>query len=696
VRRSTPSRRHRLRFPLSLGFLILGLGGFALAPGCGIHDPARVGRIARQAETDPRKVSQLVNALKSDDEATWVEAYRALVTLGPSASPPIKKAIRKGHPAAQRALLVLGEMGEPSLFPFLAEARDYAPYREMAGEAFLLADEVLARRVEEERNLSLCESYLAWFPQGGSRRRVTEIQHEVTAEQAWEALGARPPDGRIQAFLDRFGDTPTGALARRALGGRRLSEAGIELVRGHHDEALRLVGEARRIDPDLDADGMESSVRFAIGKKALAEGRHDDAVRELERALALRAGEDLASVLARACYERARAAFEAGRYVLATEDLDRALQFGPALRAMVADTRMSQINQLFLMIPPAGGEVPPEVVEALVLSGQFARPTLEGVLWRYLAMGDGSMLGRIVDAAATRDETRRDPDLVPWIAGVTTRALTEADGELKLFLANRARLRTLSLPGDFLDPTFKSAARESLVVLRRYTTVLEAARYHEHRLGPLRGPHKDQAPLSAAEVAALLLAGESGFSNEALPALYRAQLLQAQIERIPRMEAALVERPAALAASILALGVSPFTLAEWTRVVLRLGEQDETRGLRIALADGTPATLQVLRSPTGWRFDLQVSGAPARIPSGWVVGSLNLLFGLARPILALQPELARVEVRVVDTASGDAYLERLSLGLGSASARRMDWRLIEAERPFTPAHLALVPDQRLR
>lgn len=680
------------RFALTRTLLLL----FLLGAGCGIRDPERVSRIAEQAETDPRKVNLLISALRSDDEPTWTEAYRVLVALGPAATGPLKKAIRKGHPAAQRALLVLGEMGEPSLFPFLAEAREVETYQEMATEALAVGEKVLGRRLGEERSVGLCEAYLAWFPNGESRQRANQVRHEVMAEDAWGALGGRPSDGDIQAFLERFSDTPTGGLARRTLAGRRLSDAGIELARGRLDDSLRLVRQAKTIDPDLDTDGMEASVHFAMGKRASSERRLDDAVKELEDAKALNPGPELLAALGQVYLDRARFSFERGHYVLAMEDLARADDTSQELRPMVTDTRMSHINQLFLMISPTGGEVPPGVVEALVLAGQFAQPTLEGVLWRQLANGDSNILKRVVDAAVSRPERQRDPGLVPWTTNVVGRALSEADGDLKVFFSNRTNLALLSQPGDFLEPQYRTLVRSSLVVLRRYVAVVSAARYHVTRLGPIRGPLPDGGILSEAEVQALFKAGETGFDADSLPPLLRAQLLVYQLDRLPQIESSVKSRPGALAVAVLDAGISPFKLSEWTLVWERVGSRDDRAGLVFRLRDGNNAQLVETRAGATLRLDLVVDPVQGRIPAGWISGGLNVLFGLARPVMASTPEIQRFEFRIVEQGSIGEPNERLALALSRASLRRMDWRIIEAERPFTPSHLALVAEQRVK
>ncbi|HID34460.1 MAG TPA: hypothetical protein EYP25_07825 [Anaerolineae bacterium] len=67
--------------------------------------------------------------------------------LGPAAVEPLKKAIREGHPAAGRAILILGEMCEPELFPFIQHATTFEEYRRYAEEAFKLSEQPLYERL---------------------------------------------------------------------------------------------------------------------------------------------------------------------------------------------------------------------------------------------------------------------------------------------------------------------------------------------------------------------------------------------------------------------------------------------------------------------------------------------------------------------------------------------------------------------
>ena len=334
----TSTRRSRLsgRFLIPILFVLSG---------CGIHSADRVVQIAQQAEYDPRKVDQLIKALNSRDEVVWNEAYVSLVKLGPAAVEPLKRAIRKGHPAGGRALLVMGEMCEPALFPFIQKAMDLEEYRRYAEEAFNIAEQPLYKRMVEERGVALCDAYLQWFPQGSYREKATLLRHEILGEEAWSALGRKPQDAQILAFLQRYGDTGTGMRARQELTSRFLVDASRELGRGRHQAALEIVNEARRLDPDLDADAMEAAIRFAIGKEAAEEARYEDAVTQLEQALVLGGGGEVGFCLGANIVKLPL--FEAGKDIGGR--IDRSLSHAdPVGKADVSNVRVVPVESVIL------------------------------------------------------------------------------------------------------------------------------------------------------------------------------------------------------------------------------------------------------------------------------------------------------------------------------------------------------------
>ncbi len=683
--------------PLTLPILLL-----ALAVGCGVHSPKKVQKLADRAQVDPRKLDRLIRGLEARDEATWQEAYGVLVEMGIPAAGALQDAVLRKSSASGRCILVLGEMAEPANFPFMRDALAIPELRPYAEEAFDIAEELLLERIAEERTTGLCDAYVEWFPSGAQRESVELLRHELLAEQAWARLGRKPDRGSLRAFLDRYGDTPSAGRARTALHDRLLVEAGKELARGRLDESLELVHEAREQRSGAQVDAMEAAVRRARGQEALDSMRLDSAVRELEQALALAGDAELRSLLGQAYLERARRGFLLGRVEGAMRDLQQAERLDPAARGTTEQLRREWTEDLLARLE--GAYEPPEgVVEALVLAGMSARPRLELSIQDALALGDSEPLLRAIDAAAALRDSDRG-QAARWCTSLVEQALSDADGDVQLLLAHEPAQAELFEPDNFVSPEYARIVEEAAQVLRRYVAVVGAAHALQLRVGPVRGPLPASPPMLETDVAELFAGGHDGRDALGLPPLTRAQLMLYQVNRINRLHVALRDHVAPVVGAVLEGGLAPFQLPEWVTVLGAADLHGQGIAERSALRDGTP--VRVLAARDGGRLKVSlvvlepdVLGPDPRLPDLWVGDALGVVFALARPAMAADPELQRIEVvlGLADGPAATAVVEPwLELGFSRRSVSRIDWEVVEGERPYGRDHLVLIPDHTLR
>lgn len=680
----------------SLTLLVLVLG-------CGVRSPRKVHQLAGKAQADPRKIERLVQGLKSDEEATWTEAYGVLVEMGASAAPALQDAVLRKHPASGRCLLALGEMGEPTNFGFLVDALEVPELRPYALDALEIGHDILVERMAEERAVWLCDAYLGWFPEGSQLERAHLLRHELLAEEAWSRLGRKPRAGDIRAFLERYGDTPSGSRARQKLAGMLLVEAGKELARGRSDEALERVQEAHDVDPDTDTDAMEAAVRHARGKQALESMRVDSAVRELQQAWSLGKEPEVRSLLGRAHLERARRGFLLGSPDQAMRDLAQAERLEPSLRGSVQELRRQNVEKLFGELVGAF-ESPKGVVEALVIAGGEAQQRLEETVWSALALGDPMLLERAIDAAASLRDAPEGEARVRWCTVIVERALSEAEGDVQLLLAHPPAQQALFEPDNFVSPEYARIVEDAAKVLRRFVAVVSAAHYHQLRLGPVKGPLPASPPMLETEVAVLFDVGHDGRDALGLPPLTRAQLMLYQVNRIRRLHPALREHATAVAAEILGSGLVPFQLPEWVRVLGRSDLRDPGQAQRSQLRDGAPVRVTTRRDDGSLIVRLvvlepEVLGPARELPGAWIGDALGIVFALARPAMAVDEDLARIEVTLglADGPAATAVVEdKLLLGFSRRSVARIDWSVVEHERPYGKEHLVLIPDHQLR
>ncbi|MBN1337269.1 MAG: tetratricopeptide repeat protein [Deltaproteobacteria bacterium] len=664
-----------------------------LAAACAGRNPDAVRTLAEQAESDPRKVERLVGVLKSPDEATWRAAYGALVSLRLKAVPALERAVQARHAGTERALLALGEMGEPSVLPFLHAARGEPDLKVWVDPAWELAERTLAERLEEDRSEAMCDAYLEWFPNGDQREEALALRRELQAEQAWADLGDPPSESEIRDFLDRWDDTRMAVRARRVLAGRLLAKADRERAQGRTEQALAHVGEAREVDPTAPADTVEASIRAAMGRVALAEGRIDDAVEALGRARKLGGDAQIREVLQRVLEERARAAAARGAWVPALRDLDRAVEEGGPGAPGLEEVRRRTVQQMIHLLD-AGGAPMDGLVEALAEEGPNGRRALEPAIASALDQGDASLLERAMVGVAAAEAAGDGRAARAWGADLLERAASAAEAEVRVLLNDSGGLENLLACADPSDAAWLARVEAATRVLRRYLGVASCTAAFADQGGAPETLVPSERIQTEAEVTALVRGGHDGRNPEVLPRLARIQVLGWQLDRVRDLPTTVGGRTGPVAAAILSTGSAPFDVPEWARVLDASTAFAAGGPWRLQLLDDTPVRLAVQRIGTTLRLQVLAEQGRPRVPEPWVGHALSLLLVLARPVLAGLPDVERFEVSWTWADDGlppERARERIRLAMDRPTSAGFDWAGMPEARPLGRRHLRYIP-----
>lgn len=642
---------------------------FALWLACLPHNAAEVQALA----DDPEQVDRLVRALRSPRDEVWKTAYAELLEAGSeAASPELRESVIKGKTEAPRALLVLGELGDPDNFDLLAGAQQVPSLQSWADEAFLLAEESLYYSIRDEPTVAVCEAYLLWFPEGPSVREVQDILYDEQAWQAFEAL-VKPDEVDLISFVRAWPSSLASRQAYRELGQLRVRAAEEELRRGRPERALDALAQARAYDPDLDTKELEAVARQDLGRALLEHAEVDKAILELEEARRLGArNEDLLGTL---YLRRAQERFERLEPVGGMEDLRHAEEVDPGLAETVGGLRELQVRALLEQIEQIGkGRA--AAVEAVLMAGPAHHEVLSKVLMAAVDRGDCVPL---VQAAHVAD--RHGAEV--WVRSELARALAVADERVSTFL-HPTNVGAL-LDGDAMfsldSRSFRGEALGQLVCYERLVGAAQKQRDLGADFGKvLPGP----APRTDEELAARAKEGLSPAMAEQ-PKLFRAQLLRWVLEGPERL-AALVQRNPALVASALVRSPEPPTdLMGWRLFEWTASQAGPETPVKLGQASGA---LRSERDGTVLRLIFDLEGETAQADLG---PALTVLFGGARLFFFALPAVERVEVVVLNHGS-----EQAMLGMDRRSAERFTWGLIEAEAPYGAEHLDLVLDQRLK
>jgi len=651
-----------------------------LGVGCGVHTPERVQLVAAKAAEDPSEVRRLVRALGHRERDVWEEAYGALLKLGPRAVPALRDSVERRRPAAGRALLVLGEMGDPRQAPLLRAAAASRNLEPFARASLELCERHTWAHLLEDPDQALAEGYLEQFPRGPHAAEVHELARELAAWDALDALGRDAPEGALIRVDRLYGDTPAGAEARRRLAAAARRSAAAAIRQGRGGEALRLVEEARDWQPGLDVSALEAAARAAAGAE-MAGRDLDGAIGEMEAARAISGAPhpELGGLYLR----RARRDFKRRQPVAGMIDLRLAKSVDASLFAEADGERRRQVESL--LVDAARPEPGDERVAALLLAGHSAWASLEDVLRDHLRRGDGGSVLAVVDAAWTLGGA----DERGWSEALLTQLLFEVDGVARGLLEDPRAMASLMTPDGVWSEAAMAARAEASPLLGAYVDVVAAALAHERAGGLVDGALPAGEPRARAEVLRRL-GGGADPRDVGLPRLDRVQLLSALLGELESLERTALCEPARLIAAARGADRPPTDALEWApwaAAARDAGSEARLGGERWAVA--------VL--PRAGTIRIELSGAGGPVQPEAAADGLTALLIAGQPLLAVSPGASRVELLMGSDGGARGALEpRLRLALTRQQFAAMDWDWIAEQAPLSWSHLTLVPDRTVR
>jgi hypothetical protein len=629
----------------------------------------------------PDDVEVLVRALRSRDDEVWQTAYGELLDAGPDlVSAELRESVIKRKSEAPRAILLLGELGDPANFDLLNSALDVPSLEPWAEEAFVLAEESLYLRIADDPSVPLCDSYLAWFPGGASVPEVEDLRYQEQAWQAFSELGRTPDEVDLVGFARRFPGTDAETEAFDRVAALRVRAAEDELTKGRPERALDALAQAKVYAPDLDTDALEARARTELAKSHLGRARTDEAILEMEEARRL--GAHNQDTLGALYVQRARERFAAVDPVGGMEDLLAAEAVHPELATTVSQIRQLQVEPLLEQLRGVGPQRT-AAVEALLMAGPEHRDALSRVLFERLDAGDCAPVVQLMHVAPRQDA-------VPWARGEVAKALKVADQRVQTFL-HPTSVSAL-VEGDSLlsveSRSFRGEALGQLVCYERLVVAAQKERDAGARFAKDLVPVP--APRSDAELTARAREGIRP-EDDGQPRLFRVQLLRWALEGPERLVQLVQRDPAVLAAVFAAGAATPTDLVGWRLLESSAAAMDPGEAKTVDLGEGFAGAMSTRREGSTLRLILSLEGAERPFATDKMGAPLNVLFGCARLMFFAMPGVDKLEVMV--EAGG---VEVVMLGLDRRSSDRLSWALIEAEAPYTADHLALVLDQRLR
>lgn len=645
--------------------------------------PDQVEVLADRAATDPAAAEKLVKTLKSDDELVWRAAYRELLQLGPVAVPELRDAVIRNKPEAQRAVLVLGAMGDPVNFDVLDAALDVPGLTPFAEEAFQRAEIALWEHVQDEPSVAICDDYLDWFPRGPMAPEVEELRYQEGAWDALEALGRSPTDGQLVNFARKWPDTDAERKARAKVARRAIDDAEDAIVDGRPEYAIELLARARDVDPRADTRIVEARARQAIARRAASSNDLDSAIEELERARKLDAGDP--TLLAGLYLKRARQRFERLVPAGGMKDLRRAEELSSGVAGAAIDLRQRQAEALLADLR-ARGSSRDEAALALFYAGEGFKRSAEVEIHAAITEGDVVPLQGLVVWA--RDEDVGSLDARLWSMSVLDQSLQNQNATVRAALADTTSISALLAPEELWSREARLARREATATYTTYLRTVELGVEEVRAGGRIISPLPSADPLPEYDVVEVLRAGGTPLQDRRAM-LHRIQLLVSCLEA-PELAAELARKdPAALGRSFVGAGAMPTDLATWRVQIADASVFAGGSPHRVGLGGGSSASLSAERRPTSvvFRFDLDGSS----VPKGDLSDAMAVLFGSTRVLFHARPDIDAVDV--VMHAGGE---EKVWLSLSRSSAARLNWALVLGEAPYTMDHLAFILDQRVR
>ena len=642
-----------------------------LSSGCAVP-PVPLGDV--QSRVERREIKRQLRMLSSSEDEVWQAAYWRLADRGARVAPHLQQAFDAREPLASRAILVLGEIADPSTMAQLRALENDPRLGAVATRALLLSEEALWRTVLEEGGQAACEAYLTWFPGGQHRWEVQRRLTDIEATAAHAALGNNPDDQSVNKFLREFGDTELGNKVKKEQASELERRARILLEEGDVFGAHLALQEADRLGVGLDLREIESQIRSRMGRVFAAEGKLDKAIGEFTRALEL--GEGVEMELGRLLVERSSRKQEERDFLGALLDLDVADGVYSNLEAVTRRRRRSLEGQILGEIRNGTLEGD-RVAEALLRSGEEGRRELRRRLdgGKNLVLVERLAMESIAGGGSVHRKFRLDA-----IDEVQARNEEQA----LAFLSDEAKIARLMDPEKLWHPSQGPSRDEARTVVNAYLKV------EGWRDAVLRDESSDSSGSGSAvepqEALNRRLAEEGqGPGDVSLSLGMRLQLLGRLMELHGELQVLVKQDLLSFSGGLVGRDHLPSSLAEWCMLVLQDANSEE-----LTARNGSPARLSELRQETGvmvLRLDVSGEGISSELA---VSEALTLLFGSARSIVQHHPNVDGIQVEVHSQGT-----RRVRVGLTRDSIRRINWPLVQAETPFGMDHLAFVFDQEV-
>lgn len=654
-----------------LSILLLSL---PLVSACVPRSERRVEALSQAAETDPHAIEVLVKALRVQDEEVWHLAYAELLAMGERAGPALRRSVIKRKPEAGRALLLLGEMGDPAHFDLLEAAGKVPALKAYADQAWVLAEAHLYERILADPSIALCEAYLAQFGEGPGAQHVQDLRHEQEAWLALQELGPKASSAELVAFIKRWRGTKADLQARAWVARKAVAQAELLIDAGRPDEALARLEEARRWDAEVDTRVAEGRAREALGRDLASAADLDAALEELEAARAL--GSENGDLLGSLYLERARANFLEGDPVGGMRDLALARARQPSVSGAANQIEAMQAKRLLAEVDGGGAE---RALAAQALAQSPAqRAELDPLVLKALAKGDTVPLEALARSSSGLDaEGRRANN------AVIDQALQNSHARA-LVLLGEGTLSPLLQPEAPWSREGRQARQDALAQLLAYETSVRLAKGEVASGRRILSPLPQDRVLSEVEILALAERGATPMTRN-LPQLHRVQLLRWALEAGDMVVEQVRSNPASLASGLLQEPSLPITMLDWRLLYARSRRQSR------ASFEGQQAAVSAQRSGDVMQIWVEApQGVPALSDAG--LGSLlTVLFALSPVAMQGDLSLQKLEVQAVDPSGNLARL-----AIDRRSSERMNWGLIASEAPFTGEHVAFVFDAELR
>lgn len=654
-----------------LSILLLSL---PLVSGCVPRSERRVEALSQAAQTDAHAIDVLVKALRVQDEEVWHLAYAELLALGDRAGPALRRSVIKRKPEAGRALLLLGEMGDPAHFDLLLAAEKVPALKAYADQAWVLAEAHLYERILAEPSLELCDAYLAQFGQGPGAQHVQDLRFEREAWIALQDLGPKASSAELVAFIKRWRGTEADLQARAWVARKAVAQAELLIDAGRPDEALARLEEARRWDAEVDTRVAEGRAREALGRDLASAADLDAALEELEAAREL--GSENGDLLGSLYLERARANFLDGDPVGGMRDLALARSRQPSISG--AANQIEEMQAKRLLAEVSGGGAERGLAAQALAQSPAQRAALDPLILEALARGDTVPLEALARASSGMDAAGRKAN-----NGVIDQALQNSHARA-LVLLGEGTLAPLLEPEAPWSREGRQARQDALALLLAYETSVRLAKGEVASGRRILSPLPQDRVLSEVEILALAERGATPMTRN-LPQLHRVQLLRWALEAGDMVVEQVRSNPGPLASGLLLDPQLPTDMLDWRLLYAR------SRRLSRAPFEGQQAAVSAQRSGDVMQILVEAPrGVPALSDPG--LGSLlTVLFALSPVAMQGDLSLQKLEVQAVDPAGNLARM-----AIDRRSSERMNWSLIASEAPFTGDHVAFVFDAELR